>query len=78
MRNKSLLVLFNNGLPDERAIKQKMYWLNQILLITESTDQFCRVTELVDRNRITSNKKRIIKETSNFRLKPFRFLINKN
>jgi hypothetical protein len=78
MRNKSLLVLFNTGLLDERAIKQKMYWLNQILLITESTDQFCRVTELVDRNRITSNKKRIIKETANFRLKPFRFLINKN
>ncbi len=78
MRNKSLLVLFNAGLLDERAIKQKMYWLNQILQITESTDQFCRVTELVDRNRITSNKKRIKKETANFRLKPFRFLINKN
>ncbi len=76
--NRNLLVIFNSGLLDEKTIEQEVECLNQILLNTESSDQFCTAHELVDRNRITSNKKKILKETKYFRMKPFRFLINKN
>ncbi|MDZ4807331.1 MAG: hypothetical protein SGI96_03590 [Bacteroidota bacterium] len=76
--NRNLLVVFNTRLPDEKAIEQEVNYLNKILLNIESSEQFCIAHELVDRNRITSNRKKIIKETRYFRLKPFRFLINKN
>lgn len=76
--NRNLFVLFNTGLLDEKAIEQEVECLNKILLATESAEQFCMAHELVDRNRITSNKKRVLKETKHFRLRPFRFLINKN
>ena len=76
--NRNLLVLFKTGLLDEKSIEQEAECLNQILLTTESAEQFCMAHELVDRNRITSNKKRMLKETKHYRLRPFRFLINKN
>ena len=76
--NRNLLVIFNTGLLDEKAIEQETSWLNDVLLLTESADQFCIAHELVDRNRITSNKRKIVKAAAHFRLKPFRFLLNKN
>ena len=76
--NRNLLVVFSTRSPDEKAIKQEVECLNQILLNIESPEQFCIAHELVDRNRITSNKKKILKETKHFLMKPFRFLINKN
>ncbi|MDZ4796130.1 MAG: hypothetical protein SGI83_17760 [Bacteroidota bacterium] len=76
--NRNLLVLFNTGFLDEKAIEQEVESLNQILLNAVSTEQFCIAHELVDRNCITSKKKKILKETRFFKLKPFRFLINKN
>jgi hypothetical protein len=76
MKNNSrnLLVLFNNKFIS----KQEADCLNQILLYTESPEQFCIVHELVDRNRITSNRKKIWKESQQVELRVFRFLINKN
>lgn len=76
--NRNLLVIFNSGVRDEKAVEQEVECLHQILQLTESPDQFCRAHELVDRNRITSRKKKILKESRHFRLKPFRFLINRN
>jgi hypothetical protein len=76
MKNNSrnLLVLFNNKFIS----KQEADCLNQILLYTESPGQFCMAHELVDRNRITSSKEKILKESGRIELRPFRFLINKN
>ena len=74
--NRNLLVLFKNGFPDERAIEKEMEWLQEVLLVTAR--QFCTANELVDRNRITTNPKKILKETRRYRLRAFRFLINKN
>ena len=76
MTNKShnLLVLFNKKFIS----KQEMDWLHQILLFTESPEQFCIANELVDRNRITSQKEKIVKESRRIRIRPFRFFINKN
>ncbi|MBC7872764.1 MAG: hypothetical protein H7Y01_02140 [Ferruginibacter sp.] len=76
--SRNLLVLFKTGQRDEKAIEQEMECLNEILRATESADQFCTAYELVDRNRITFKKKKIIKESAYFPLRPFRFLINKN
>jgi hypothetical protein len=76
MKNKgcNLLVLFNNKLIS----KQEADCLQMILLFTESPEQFCIANELVDRNRITSKKKKILRESGRIQLRAFRFLINKN
>lgn len=76
--NRNLFVLFNTGLLDEKAIEQEVGYLQSILHSIETPEQFCIATELVDRNRITTNRKKILKESNHFRLRPFRFLINKN
>ena len=44
----------------------------------ENNETFCAAHELVARNRITSKKKRILKASAAYELKPFYFLINKN
>jgi predicted RNA binding protein with dsRBD fold (UPF0201 family) len=76
MKNKgrNLLVLFKNKFSS----KQEADCLQMILLFTESPEQFCTVHELVDRNRITSKKRKILKESGHNPLRAFRFLINKN
>ena len=76
--NRDLLVLFKNQLMTEQSFQEEVECLNEILIIAESSEQFCKTHELVDRNRITSSMKKILKESQNFRLRPFRFLINKN
>ena len=76
MKNKghNLLVLYNKKIIS----KEEEDCLHTILLATESSEQFCRAHELVDRNRITTKRKRILKESGHFQLRAFRFLINKN
>lgn len=76
--NRNLLVIFNTGLLDEDAIEQETGWLDHIYHLTESAEEFCKAHELLDRNYIHSNKKKIIKAARYFRLKPFQFFINKN
>ena len=76
--NRSLLVIFTTAILDEKALEQEVGCLHQILLNTKSPEHFCTAHELVDRNRIISNRKKILRESSASRLKPFRFLINKN
>lgn len=75
---RNLLVLIRNEFMSEQAIEQEVDCLNSILLRTESPELFCQVTELVDRNRITSRRNKILRESSYAMLRPFRFLINKN
>jgi hypothetical protein len=62
----------------EQAIEKEIDCLNRILRKSETSDQFFKVTELVDRNRITDNRIKVLKESRHIRLRPFRFLINKN
>ncbi|MEI2737840.1 MAG: hypothetical protein V9F01_03535 [Chitinophagaceae bacterium] len=76
--NRNLFVLFNTGLLDEGSIEKEVQYLRSVLRSIETPEQFCIATELVDRNRITANYKKIVKESNHFRLRPFRFLINKN
>ena len=73
-QGRSLVVFFQHAFIIEQEEKR----LCQIVLDTESPQQFCAAHELVDRNRITSDKKKIIKESLRVELRPFRFLVNKN
>jgi hypothetical protein len=77
-KNQKTLFLFYNGFIDELALEQEMEHLNEILQTTASPEQFCIAHELVDRNRIISNKRRIMKVSGYIQLRAFRFLINKN
>jgi hypothetical protein len=76
--NRNLLVIFNTGLLDEKALEREAKCLNRLLQNAKSPEQFCIAHELVDRNRITSRKRKILRESGYYRLRPFRFLINKN
>ncbi len=76
--SRNLLVFINPGLLNEKTMEKEVECLNEVLVTTESPEQFCMVHELVDRNRITKNRKKILKESCHFTLRPFRFLINKN
>lgn len=70
----NLVVFFHHAF----IVEQEEERLYKIILEIESPEQFCIAHELLDRNRIISNKKKIIKESRLVELRPFRFLINKN
>lgn len=72
--NRDILVLLNT----ETITEQELQGLHRILQTIESPDHFCQAHELVDRNRITSKPRKIIRESRRYLLRPFRFLINKN
>jgi hypothetical protein len=78
MPNRDLLVLLKSEFMSQQAIEQEVECLNDMLRLTESDEQFCIAHELVDRNRITSSFKKILKAIRFTELKQFRFLINKN
>lgn len=76
--NKNLLLLFNvESLPGNK-LEIQVSTINRLLASVDTPEQFCTANELVNRNSITSNKKKMLKEASHFRLRPFRFFINKN
>lgn len=76
--NRDLLVLLKNEFVSQQAIEHEVKCINHILIQAESFEQFCRAHELAERNRITSNPKKILRAIRFAELKPFRFLINKN
>ena len=73
-RSHNLLVFFHHGFISE----EEETGLRNLIFFIESPEQFCIAHELVDRNRITSNRKKILKEAGRKELRTFRFLINKN
>ena len=78
MPNRDLLVLLKSEFMSKQAIEQEVECINDMLRFTESDEQFCIAHELVNRNHITSNYKKILKAIRYTELKYFRFLINKN
>lgn len=80
MRNysRNLLVVVKDLFLSERAIEHEMECLNDILSHVETSQEFCIAHELVNRNRITQDHRKILKESRHFTLRCFRFLINKN
>ncbi len=76
--NRNILLFSKDAFMSEQAIEREVSYLNGILAVADTPDAFCKANELVDRNFITSNPQRILKEARHFRLREFRFLINKN
>ena len=76
--NRDLLVLLKNEFVSQQAIQHEVECINHILVQAESFEHFCQAHELVERNRITSKPKKILRAIRFSELKPFRFLINKN
>ena len=77
--NKSnTLILFKKRFISSQALESEMKLLIELIFSIKHPEQFCNAHELVDRNRITSKKKKILKESGNNPLRTFRFLINKN
>ena len=72
--NRDIMVLLKN----ENITAEELQCLHKLLHTVESPAQFCLAHELVDRNRVSNNPKKILKETRYYFLRPFRFLINKN
>lgn len=75
---RDILVVVKNQFISEDAIEYEVGCLNELLRRSESSEQFCIAHELVDRSHITQKSKKIRKESTYYRLRPFRFLINKN
>ena len=76
--HRDILVLLKNEFMSKQAIEQEVECLNEILRHIESPKIFCTAHELVNRNHITSQPKKILNAIRFAELKPFRFLINKN
>ncbi len=76
--NRDILVASRHAGMNEQIPEKEMELLDSLLQHIETPESFCRAHELVNRNKITSKPSIILKETRYHRLKPFRFLINKN
>lgn len=76
--DRDLLVLYKAGKYDNDLLQREVESLHQILLEVERPEVFCQAHELVTRNNISCKAKSILKAISNFTLKPFYFLVNKN
>ena len=76
--NRDLLVLLKNEYASQQAIDHEVECLNHILMRVESTEQFCRAHELVNRFRITTRPSRLLRAYRKGELRPFHFLLNKN
>jgi len=71
---RDILVLQKQDFVSERELES----LHQLLHTVETPEFFCISHELVDRNRISSNREKLLKESRHIYLRPFRFFINKN
>jgi hypothetical protein len=76
--NRELVLLLKMGEMNQLAIEKELVCLDELLRNTESPDKFCVTHELVDRNGITNNKTRLVKNFYKQELKPFSFFICKN
>lgn len=77
-RERELVLLLKTALMSEKALEKELNNLEHLFLYAESEKAFYQTHELIQRNRITSKKTRLINIFYNHQLKPFWFLVNKN
>ncbi|WP_114789764.1 hypothetical protein U0035_10545 [Niabella yanshanensis] len=75
---RDIILVIKDDAIQPRSIDTQVECLNYVIACVENREGFCRAHELVNRNRITSSKRKILSAVKNERLKPFRFLLNKN
>ena len=76
--NHEILILAKSHYTNELANEKEIVWLDNLLTMIESHENFCTAHELVNRNGITQNSRKILKAIKYTELKPFMFLISKN
>lgn len=75
---RDIILVINDEMVHPESIDRRVEYLNDIIAYVDNVDGFCNAHELVNRNRITSKKSKILEAVSREQLKPFRFLLNKN
>ena len=75
---RDIILYVNDERTQMRSWNIRIEYINDIIGYVDNPIGFCKAHELVNRNRITSNKNKILNATRFEVLKPFRFLINKN
>ncbi|RYY56488.1 MAG: hypothetical protein EOO09_06450 [Chitinophagaceae bacterium] len=73
-----MLVLLRNEFMSQQALDYEVQCLHHLLRSAESDEKFCVAHELVERNRITSKYRKLLRVVGTKELKPFQFLLNKN
>lgn len=76
--NHEILILAKSHYTNESVSEKEIAWLDNLLTKIESHEKFCTAHELVNRNGITQNSRKILKAIKHRELKTFRFLIGKN
>jgi len=77
-RERELVLLSKTALMSEKALEKELINLEHLFLYAESATAFCQTHELVLRNRITTQRSKLIQIYHDHKLKPFWFLLNKN
>ena len=75
---RDIILVINDKAIHPGSADHALQWMNDIIACADNVDGFCNAHELVNRNRIISKKSKILEAVNEGRLKPFRFLINKN
>ena len=78
--NRDLLVLLKDDHQNNLSIEMELEQLNEILFLTETVDNYCIVTEVMDLNKymIVDDRKKLARLLQKPSLKPFQFIFNKN
>ncbi|GAB3007710.1 hypothetical protein GCM10027051_04680 [Niabella terrae] len=75
---RDIILVINDASVAQDDIDMHLEYLHEVIAQVDNTDGFCQAHELVNRNRITANRQKILQAVSKEQLKPFRFLLNKN
>ena len=78
MGAQKFLVLFYCSGTNEKAVRVEVDNVTAIIQAVNSPVHFCTANELVNRNKITSDPNKMMKEARFQRLRAFRFFISKN
>ncbi|MGN7784662.1 hypothetical protein ACTJIJ_09050 [Niabella sp. 22666] len=75
---RDIILIIKDDAVYPHSIDTQVECLNYVIACVDNKEGFCQAHELVNRNRITSNKRKILSAVKKEHLKPFRFLLNKN
>ena len=76
--NRDIILIVKDSTFHPRSLDRRMEDINAVVAHVDNVHGFCTAHELVNRNRITSKKDKVLSAARELRLKPFRFLLNKN
>lgn len=78
MKKRDIILLSAESMSYTFDYEKAIYDINNLINFIESTTAFLSAYELVQRNRITHNKKKVSNALKSAHPKPFYFVINLN